>query len=349
MNEKTARPSIQDVARLAGVSIGTVSNVLNNPDRVKPDTLAKVQRAIEQLGFVRNDAARQLKAGRSKTLGLVVPDIGNPFFSDIARGAEQASADHGYSVIVGSDNHSREREAAYLTLFEEQRAGGVIISPIDDVSETVLRLRDRGTAAVLVDRRADPSIACSVSMDDVAGGKLAVQHLIEQGCKRIMMVGGPAELQQIADRLIGARAAITEAGADISFEYLPTRELSVLVGREQGERLASLGDHARPDGIFAANDLLAVGILQAFMFRSRVRVPQDIALVGYDDIDFAAAAIVPLSSIRQPGSLLGSKAVELVFQENQEGLSHKHAQLTFQPEIVVRESSRRRENWPDAN
>lgn len=340
MSEAKARPSVQDVARLAGVSLGTVSNVLNNPARVTPSTLAKVSKAIEQLGFVRNDAARQLKAGRSKTIGLVVPDVSNPFFGELSRGAEDTAADQGYAVILGNSANIQTREAGYLSLFEEQRVGGIVISPLEDVTEAVLRLRERGTPSVLVDRKADTAIACSVSVDDVAGGRMAVEHLISKQSKRIAFVGGPIEFQQVADRLAGAQDAVIAAANGVSMERLFTKDLTVIAGRKIGEEIASRQPNARPDGIFCANDLLAVGIMQAFMFNGRVRIPHDIALVGYDDIEFAPAAIVPLTSIRQPENELGSKAVQLLLEEIANG-PHTHQQLTFQPVLVERESTKR--------
>ena len=147
-----ATTSIRDVAARAGVSVGTVSNVLNHSDKVSPTSVARVVAAIEELGYVRNDAARQLRAGRSTTIGLVVLDVRNPFFTDVARGAEDEAAQHSMSVILGNSDESSVREAGYLDLFDEQRVHGVLISPFGDVAPRLRRLRSRGTAAVLVDR-----------------------------------------------------------------------------------------------------------------------------------------------------------------------------------------------------
>src|ERR1700712_5576379 len=152
-----AAASVRDVAAHAGVSVGTVSNVLNHPEKVLPETVTRVQGSIEQLGFIRNDAARQLKAGRSKTIGLIVLDVGNPFFTDVARGAEEVAVGAGLSVILGNSDENDARESAYLDLFEEQRVHGVLISPVGDVAARLEGLRSRGTNAVLVDRSADDS------------------------------------------------------------------------------------------------------------------------------------------------------------------------------------------------
>jgi LacI family transcriptional regulator len=161
--------SVRDVAQLAHVSVGTVSNVLNRPDKVAPATVEKVQRAIDELGFVRNDAARQLRAGRSKTIGLIVLDVRNPFFTELARGAEDEAAAHQLAIILGNSDDDPVREAAYLDLFEEQRAHGILITPLGDVTERLERLREHGTPAVLVDRSGADSGFSSVSVDDVAG------------------------------------------------------------------------------------------------------------------------------------------------------------------------------------
>jgi LacI family transcriptional regulator len=336
---RKSQPSIQDVAKLAGVSLGTVSNVLNYPERVREVTVKKVHRAIEQLGFVRNDAARQLKAGKSKALGLIVLDAANPFFSDLASGAEDAAASRGYSMLVGNSAHEIGREANYLKMFSEQRLSGVLISPVDDASENIRQVRALGTQAVLVDRKADPALCCSVSVDDVAGGRLAVSHLIEIGRKRIAFVGGPIDIQQVADRLAGAKEATRQSKGAATLKTYRAKAQDVLSGREVGLAILREPKEQRPDAVFAANDLLAVGLLQAFAMKNQVAVPADIALIGYDDISFAQATVVPLSSIKQPASLLGETALEMLVDEVENPATHKHRQITFQPELVVRQST----------
>jgi len=330
--------SIRDVAAHAGVSVGTVSNVLNHPGRVSPSATDRVTAAIRELGFIRNDAARQLRAGRSRTVGLIVLDVRNPFFTDLARGAEDQAAESGLSVILGNSDEDGERESTYLDLFEEQRVLGVLISPLGDVTERLVRLRDRGTRAVLVDRSGDDSPFSSVSVDDVAGGRMAVEHLLERGRSRIAFVGGPFGIRQVAERHRGAEAAAAAAGA--SLEVIGTDALSVLAGRAAGAAVLARTAEDRPDAVFAANDLLAMGVLQALTMNgsSEVRVPDDIALVGYDDIDFAAAAVVPLTSIRQPSGLIGQTAVEILLEEADDP-GRTPRTVVFQPELVVREST----------
>jgi LacI family transcriptional regulator len=329
--------SIRDVAQRAGVSVGTVSNVLNNPSKVSPASVTRVLAVIEELGYVRNEAARQLRAGRSTTIGLIVLDVRNPFFTDLARGAEDEAARHSLSVILGNSDEDSAREAAYLDLFEEQRVHGVLISPFGDVGPRLARLRSRGTPAVLVDRMSDDEHFSSVSVDDVAGGRLAARHLLETGRRRIAFAGGPFGIRQVSDRLAGARTAV-DAHPGASLEVIELTALTVVEGRRAGEALLARRVGKRPDAVFAANDLVATGLLQALVMQGSMRVPDDIALIGFDDIDFASAAVVPLSSVRQPSQLIGRTAVQLLIEEAADpGLSPR--QVVFQPELVVRAST----------
>jgi len=336
----TEPANITNVAKRAGVSLGTVSNVLNRPERVAPATRERVQRAIEELGFVRNEAARQLRAGRSRTIGLLVLDVGNPFFTDLAAGAETAAAKAGLSVILCNSGDNADREDHYLSLLQEQRAYGILITPVTARNPRIAEIRRHGTATVLVDR-ASPRRQCSVSVEDVVGGELAMAHLLDLGHRRIAFVGGPTKINQVAERLTGARRALRTAGVDeTAMTVVETAGLNVAEGRLAGERIAEMDTPGRPTAVFCANDLLALGVLQE-MTRRRLSVPGDLAIVGYDDIDFAAAAAVPLTSVRQPRSQLGQAATELLIEEVETPDAHQHRQVVFEPELVVRESTRR--------
>lgn len=327
--------SIRDVARRAGVSVGTVSNVLNDSPRVSPATVERVRAAIAELGYVRNEAARQLRAGRSTSVGLVVLDVRNPFFTDVARGAEDEAVRAGLSVILGNSDEDVARESSYLDLFEEQRVHGVLISPYGDIEPRLAELRRRGTPVVLVDRESRDAGVSSVSVDDIAGGRIAVAHLLSTGRRRIAFVGGALGIRQIADRLVGARQAIAEVeGATL--EVIETAGLTVLEGRRVGEELAARDDH--PEAVFAANDLVAVGLLQALVMSGRRRVPEDVALIGFDDIDFASATVVPLSSVRQPRHEIGATALRILREEAAEP-ELPPRRIVFQPELVVRAST----------
>ncbi|MFF9340426.1 MULTISPECIES: LacI family DNA-binding transcriptional regulator [unclassified Streptomyces] len=338
MRDSARTVSIKDVAREAGVSVGTVSNVINRPDRVSDETRRQVRGAISRLGYVRSEYARQLRAGSSRIVALLVLDMGNPFFVDIARGAERAARAAGLGVMVCNSAQDPREEADYLSLFAEQRVRGVLVTPADPGGPGLREFRRQGIPYVLVDRVAADEDACSVSVDDVVGGSLAVRHLTAAGHRSIAYVSGPAHLQQVRDRREGALIALAEAGlpAD-ALQEVPAERLDVAAGRDAGARL--LGLSTRPTAVFCANDLLALGVLQS-LYAAGVRVPDDMAIVGYDDIEFAAAATVPLTSVRQPALTIGSIAAGLLLQETGENAHlHEHERVILQPELVVRQSS----------
>src|SRR6266567_4824881 len=231
----TEPAGVIDVAGRAGVSIGTVSNVLNHPERVAPATRDRVLQAIAELGFVRNEAARQLRAGRSRTVGLVVLDVGNPFFTDLAAGVEKTADQHGLSVVLCNSGDDAEREEHHLSLLQEQRAFGILITPVARKTPAVDVIRRRGTPVVLVDH-ASSTRQCSVSVNDQVGGEFAVAHLITQGHKRIAFVGGPLSIKQVSERLAGARQALRAAGLRPgALTVMETPALNVAAGRQTGD------------------------------------------------------------------------------------------------------------------
>jgi LacI family transcriptional regulator len=214
----------------------------------------------------------------------------------------------------------------------------VLITPASDDVAKLQRLQDAGTPVVLVDHEIPGSAFCSVAVDDVEGGYLAVRHLLDVGRRRIAFIGGPASIAQVANRLLGAQRAVEET-ADATLEVIEMPALTVLNGRSAGEAIVGRSVAERPDALFAANDLLAVGVLQALTMFSTVRVPEDIALIGYDDIDFAAATVVPLSSIRQPAQLIGHTAVELLLRSIDDPAGDYERNVRFRPELVIRQST----------
>lgn len=333
--------SIRDVALQAGVSVGTVSNVLNRPDEVSAESVDRVTRAIEDLGYVRNDAARKLRAGVSTTVGFVVLDGQNPFYNDVVRGAEDEATRHGIAVLYGNTDEDLAREKVYIDLFEEQQVRGLLIAPYGDVTARLQRLKARGIATVLVDRFSGDGRFSSVSVDSVVGGRMAVEHLIDTGRRKIAFVGGPFDIRQVNDRLAGARAAVENSSETASLEVVATSAMTVEEGVAAGARLLARPPRERPDALFAANDLIALGLLQSLMVEGRMLVPDDIALIGFDDNAFAAAAAVPLSSIRQPSRMIGRTALRILLEEADDPDSIAR-QTVFPPELVVRASTRAR-------
>ena len=332
--------SIREVAAHAGVSVATVSNVLNRPDIVARPTRDRVSASIRELGFVRNESARQLRAGRSRTIGLVVLDVANPFFTDLARGVEDEANKAGLAVILCNSDDQERKEKRYLELLEEHRVQGVLITPVFGAGSRLARLQRRGTPVVLVDSRSPSRGQCSVAVDDVLGGDLAVSHLLDEGHRHIAFISGPRSIRQVADRFEGALRAFDRAGRPASdLHIIDVGALNVASGQKAGADIAALAPADRPTAVFCTNDLIALGVLQE-MTRHKISVPEDISIVGYDDIDFAAAAAVPLTSVRQPRQQLGRTAARMLLEESAAGDSHQHQQVIFEPELIVRQSTK---------
>ncbi len=331
--------SIREVAKRARVSLGTVSNVLNRPEIVAEETRLRVLQAIEEIGFVRNGSARQLRAGRSQHIGLVVLDVTNPFFTEIARGVEDLANQAGYVVILCNSEDSVEKESHYLHMLEEQRTQGVLITPVQSDASYLQRFRQRGIAVVLLDRPSRISDLCSVAVDDVRGGELAVTHLLEQGHRCIAFVHGPLSIKQCADRRRGVLRALKTAGLDPERALLDitTPTQNAREGEESMEKLLSA--RIKPTAAFCANDLLALGLMRK-LIKHGLSVPGDMALVGYDDVEFASVLITPLTSIRQPKYELGRMAAEMLLDEANHPATHQHKHIVYQPELIIRESSR---------
>lgn len=332
--------SIRDVAHRADVSIGTVSKYLNTPHRVAPDTKRRIAKAIRDLGYVRNEAARQLRAGASRTLALVALELNNPFFGDVADAMERRAAENGLYLFIVSSNSDPEREGQYIEMFVQQRVYGVILASGMTRDRELELLSTQGIPTVLVDAYGPSDRFSSTSVDDFLGAERAVTHLIDQGCRSIVFVGGEIQIHQISERLRGARAAVAKHPG-VKLDVIPTTERSVHAGLAAGEQLLTRPRKHLPDGIFAANDSLAMGIMQAISSSSDVRIPEDIAIVGYDDIDFASSATVPLSTVRRPREVFGRSAVDLVKDQAMSSAPLPVRSIVIQPELIVRESSKR--------
>ena len=326
---------IKAVAQEAGVSVGTVSNVLNHPDRVRDETIRRVRAAIASLGYVRNESARQLRAGRGRVLGLVVLDATNPFFADVATGVEEIADQRGSVVAVANSGDRRSREERHLETLLEQRVQGLLITPIDGHLPILDQFRALDIPVVFVDRRPDDRDLCAVAVDDVMGGRLAGIHLVEEGRRRIAFIGGPPDIPQVRHRLEGLREATT--GEPVEVVVVDPKALTLDAGAAATSELL---DQHEVDAIFAANDLVALGALQTLIGRG-VSVPDEVALVGYDDIDFAGGAAIPLTSVRQPRAELGATAARMLYEELEHPDSHRHRLVQFSPELIVRSSSTR--------
>ncbi len=331
------RVGIKDVAAHAGVSISTVSNALNRPDVVSDELVERVRSAVDELGYVPLQAAQQLRAGRSGLLGMTVINIANPFFGAMVAGAEDAAATGGLRIMVGNSDDDAEREREHLDLFERVQVEGVLISPFADTTPSLEKLRRRGIPVVLVDAVDDAGVLDSVSFDDVAGGRMAAEHLISLGRRNLAFLGAREEVRQIRERLAGAEQVVAEHD-DVTLSVTWSARTTAELGRELGEQIAVLPADERPDGIIATNDHLGCGIVHGLV-HSGVKVPEEIAVIGYDDIEFARVAAVPLTSVRQPSREMGRVAAELLLglasgEDKPSGRS-----IVFEPELAVRAST----------
>lgn len=332
---RVRRPSVTDVARLAAVSVGTVSNVLNRPDRVAPATRERVLAAIESLGFVRNASARQLRSGEITTIGAVVLDIANPFFTEIARGIEDRLAEEDLTLMLASSDSNPEREARYLRLFAEHGVRGVLATPSHGSLDGLLTLREKGIPVVLLDHTSPMPELGSVAVDDIGGAGLAIEHLLGLGHRRIAFINGPLTLRQCIDRRDGVVQTLARHGLDVSEALL---EITVdNLNADAGDAAvqeALGGAGVRPTAVFCVNDLTALGALRALRERG-IAVPEQMTVVGYDDVSFASMLATPLTSVRQPTHTLGWTAADILLRTG----AGDPDQVVFQPELVVRASS----------
>ena len=288
---------------------------------------------------MRNDAALEPRAGHSRTIGVVVLDVGNPFFTSLVRAAEDARSATGSAVLLGDSGHDANRESHDIDLFQEQRVQGLLISPVGDVAAA--GSMHSGNAACQrswwTGWRMRTASAPSRSMTTPAATwPPGTSSISGEGSGP--SVGGPVSIRQVSDRLLGARRAVAEVDG-AALEVLDSDgQGSVLAGRGVGNGLVDRGAGDMPDGIFCANDLLALGVMQSLTMTNGVHIPDDVALIGYDDIDFAVSAVVPLSSIRQPTDAIGRTAIKLLTEEL-DAQHPRHRAVVFTPELVVRQST----------
>jgi len=326
------RAGVKDVAKRAGVSVGTVSNVLNRPDAVADATRERVEAAMRELDFVRNASARQLRAGQSTAVGAVLLDLSNPFYTALARGIEDRLALDNLTLMVASSDEDPEREERVLQLFAEQGIRGLVITPTKTTKKRLERLDAFGIPSVLLDSQSKRH--ASVGMDNVSGGRQVVRHLLERGHRRIACLGGPEHLEQSRDRLAGAVQAVVEAGLNPD-EVIVSRWLPGM-SADDGQRAfidVYDGEAAKPTAFFCINDIVALGVQRECRLRG-YDMPSSVAVVGYDDVPFASELMTPLTSVRQPTHEIGYAAADLLLSG-----AGRDVHQVFRPELVIRASS----------
>lgn len=327
--------SVKDVAALAGVSSSTVSNYLNHPHVLGEASRERVRAAIDQLGFVPNESARQLRAGSSRALALILLDAWLPYFSELSRGVEDVAREGGWSLFFSNSNRDEAQERRNLDMFEAHRVQGIIIYPLENVVPRLEQLADRGIKSVVVGPTHDSSKVASVLFDDRGGGRLAGEHLLSLGRTRILFLGSP-KVTQSNDRLAGLRDALAAGPTALTVVDVP--HLVTEEGLHMGERIVAMPPDERPDAIFAANDMVALGVLTQLL-RHGIRVPEDVALVGFDDVDQAHQGVVPLTTVRQPGYEIGRAAASALLQQLADPAAAPPAPTPFPAELIVRGST----------
>lgn len=318
-------PTISDVAKRAGVANITVSRVLNGAENVNPVTRRRVEQAIQELGYLPNLAARSLRSGQTRTLALLVPDIGNPFWPSVARGIEDAAQSGGYSIFLCNTDENPTKQRDYLFAVLQQRVDGVILAPCDPDAASLAPLREQGTPTVIIDRRVDGWNVDTVYADSVSGARALIQHLLNLGHTRIAALTGPAGVSTAEDRLLGYRLALHEAGIAVEPHLLRYGEYRTTSGYQMAKDVLAAG--LAPTAFFAANQAIALGVLDALTERG-LDVPRDVALVSFDDLPDVDHLFPFLTVVAQSAYDMGLNAAQLL-------LSRMSAGVALQPRHVV--------------
>jgi LacI family transcriptional regulator len=329
------RASVVDVALKAGVSVGTVSNVLNRPERVAHATLRRVQKVIDELQYVPNSAARQLRQGTSKTVGAIVHDLANPFFMDIARGLQDRLEMDDWTMMLAASDSSTARETRFLDLFEEQGVSGIAIVRASECPQRLQAMLERGIGVVMLDSPRPCESLSWVAVDDHAGGRMVIEHMLGLGHTRFAMLNGTDDQHKCPLRRAGAIDALEAAGLDPEECFT---ELTVPTNADGGglgvHRLLALPEKERPTAIFGVNDFVALGAIKTLK-REGYEAPRDFAIAGFDDAPFASSLQVPLTTVSRPAHMVGSTAASLLLRPP----GSPAEQVIYAPQLVVRAST----------
>lgn len=299
--------TIRDVAALAEVSTSTVSHVINGTRFVNPETRDKVLHAMQELDYRPNRVARSLRNRQTHTLGVLVPNSANPYFAEVLVGIERACFDHGYNIIIGNANDDPERELSYLNVLLSRQVDGVLLISTGAYKESLALLATYNTPVVLVDRSSQSDDVDEILTANKQGGLLATQHLIQLGHTRIGCITGPSMLTPGAERVAGYYEALKSAGIPSSATLVKGGNFDHESGYRACQELLSADPS--PTAIFACNDLMAVGVLCA-VHEAGMRVPNNISVIGFDDVPLASFSVPRLTTVAQPSHQLGQAAVE---------------------------------------
>lgn len=328
--------SLIDVAKIAGVSIATVSRVISHPEKVAPATQAHVRKAMKELSYQPNRVARRLRqrGGKRHLLGLIIPDIQNPFFSEMARGVEDVAYANEFAVMLCNSDEDTRKEAFYLDVMRAESADGIILPPINDRDPAVIKLVESGMPIVTVDRSLSDITVDKVEVDNRQGAFDAVAHLIKIGHRRIGLITGRLNISTSRDRKVGYEQALEAGDIAVDATCMRIGDYKQASGATLAEELLALPN--RPTALFVANNLMAVGAIEA-IHRRKLKIPDDIAIIGFDDLPWADALDPPLSVVRQPAYEVGRAAAELLLKR----LGNRNspaAWLRLRPRLILRSS-----------
>jgi len=332
--KKTA--SLVDVARRAGVNISTVSRTINQTGKIGLETQELVRKAMRELGYKPNRVARRLRTqtGKCHLLGLIIPNIQNPFFADLARGVEDVAYQHAFAVMLCNYDEDPKKQQFYLDVLQSESVDGIILPAIHEKDPAIVKVVQGGTPVVCVDRSLSGFALDRVEVDNLRGALDAVEHLIAKGHRRIGLIGGPTDSSTGRERLQGYKTAHANAGLALRPEYLRFGDYKQESGRALAETLLAL--RQPPTAFFVCNNLMTIGALETICTRG-LRIPKDVALVCFDELPLAAVFNPPLTVVRQPAYDVGKCAAELLFKR----IDHPKAPTTslkLLPELIVRKS-----------
>lgn len=327
-------PTLRDVAERAGVSTGTVSNVLNHPQKVSEATIDRVRNAIDELGFVRNANASTLAAGRSRNLGLVVIDLGNSFFVDVARGAQRVARGSGFHLLLAGSDDDHALQASHVDYFDEARAAGLLLAPMQNSDDQLRRMREHQRPVVLLNYDSDATDRCCVVIDNEQVGYLTAKHLVSRGRQRILFAAGDTRFQPIRLRRAGVHRALAETPSvqliEVASESLE-KEAGADVVRTALQRGVDF------DAVLGVTDLLAVGAIAALVEHG-IDVPGSVDVVGSDHNSAAWGDDISLTTATMRGVEIGEEAMRLLLEELDDP-DHEHRRVVLEPSLVHRSSS----------
>ena len=329
-------PSLRDIAKLANVSVGTVSNVLNNPAKVSTDMRKRVQTAISQLGFI-PEAVKGNSNKNSKLIGLVLPLSNNPFYEEFAQGLEDAVGNSGFRVLIGYSREDESVELQIITAMADADFRAVVVNPVGSKVNRFEKFIDNDIRLAFISQSDDLKNQCSVAIDQVSGGYMGIEFLHSLGHRRILWLSGPKKHHQSNERFVGITQAAKEFDIDLTVMTSPS--LDFLSGEHMAPLILESGP--LPDAIFCGNDTTALGVMNYF-YKQGIKIPEDVSFLGYDNVSYAESALIPLSTVSQTPFHLGFTMGSQLIEELTGGPGHLHQHVLIQPQIIERASTSRR-------